>query len=552
MTNPKYFHFFKNNIKDISAPEKFTYPFYYDPHPLSIMATKEVQAYLMMQTDFNHHFENTGKMFGVLVVQTKNNEIGFLASVSGKLADTNTHKYFVPPVFDMLPKKGYYKTEEHKLNILTQKIETLEKAEIYNRLKRSLTKTIEKAEGEKNSFRLKMIEAKKERKERRKQIRREFEGNRLQENLKTLDQESIIFKLKKRDLYKQWDRKIVQDQKELSTYEDEITKLQMLRKEKSSSLQRYLFQQYQFLNKKKEAKNLLSIFEETSLQVPPAAAGECAAPKLLQYAFQNQLTPICMAEFWWGKSPNSEIRKHKIFYPACQGKCKPILNHMLKGMLLDTDPLLKNPAIGKELEYLYEDQYMVVVNKPSEFLSVPGKTIDDSVYLRIKQKYPKATGPLIVHRLDMSTSGIMILALDIDTYKKLQRQFIKRQVKKRYLAILDGIVERNNGTIELPLRLDVEDRPRQLVCYEHGKKAKTIWKVIDRTENKTKIHLYPITGRTHQLRVHASHPEGLNTPIIGDDLYGSKGRRLLLHAEHITLHHPETKEEISFSAKAYF
>ncbi|MDO3695521.1 pseudouridine synthase [Wenyingzhuangia sp. chi5] len=547
-----YFHSFQQKISDISIPKKFTYPFYYEPHPLSKLATAQLQEYLNHQTDFTHDFSETGKMFGVLVVKNQQNEIGFLAAVSGKLANSNTHTYFVPPIFDMLPADGYYKIEEEKLNLLTKKIETLQNDVAYLQAIENLKLVQKKALQEKEDLRLEMIEAKKSRKVKRAELTTIFSDDILKEKLTELDQQSIIYKLKKRDLATFWEDEINQKKKELAVFENQIHQLKKVRKEQSNTLQQFLFNQYQFLNKEGIAKGVIDIFKDTPLKTPPAAAGECAAPKLLQYAFTNNLIPICMAEFWWGNAPNSEIRKHGQFYPACQGKCKPILGHMLQGIALDENPLLENPAIGKELEYLYEDEFMVVVNKPAEFLSVPGKTINDSVYLRIKQKYPNATGPLIVHRLDMSTSGIMLIALDKNTHEKLQSQFIKRQVKKRYLALLDGIVKDDKGTIELPLRLDIDDRPRQLVCYEHGKPAKTLWKVINRTNNKTRIYFYPVTGRTHQLRVHASHLNGLNTPIVGDDLYGSKSNRLYLHAEHISLTHPVTKEKIEFKAKANF
>jgi tRNA pseudouridine32 synthase/23S rRNA pseudouridine746 synthase len=259
-----------------------------------------------------------------------------------------------------------------------------------------------------------------------------------------------------------------------------------------------------------------------------------------------------MAEFWWGASPVSEVRKHKQFYPACKGKCEPILNHMLIGLNVDDNPMLINPAENKDLPIVYEDDSIIIVNKPAEFLSVPGKNISDSVYTRIKAKYPEATGPLIVHRLDMSTSGILILAKTLEAYHHLQKQFLKRQVKKRYVALLNGVIEEKNGTIELPLRVDLDDRPRQIVCFEHGKHAKTEFEVIEINENQTKVYFYPITGRTHQLRVHASHKNGLNTPIKGDDLYGTKDTRLHLHAESITFRHPKSKEIITFQVKEEF
>ena len=193
-----------------------------------------------------------------------------------------------------------------------------------------------------------------------------------------------------------------------------------------------------------------------------------------------------------------------------------------------------------------------MIHKPYEMLSVPGINIEDSVYSRIKEKYPNATGPLIVHRLDMATSGIMLIAKNKETHKYLQRQFIKRSIKKSYVALLDGVIEQDEGVIDLPLRVDLDDRPRQVVCYKYGKSCRTLWKVVERTAQHTRIHFYPITGRTHQLRVHAAHILGLNTPIVGDDLYGKKALRLYLHAEKLEIIHPKNKEKMTFKASANF
>jgi tRNA pseudouridine32 synthase/23S rRNA pseudouridine746 synthase len=192
------------------------------------------------------------------------------------------------------------------------------------------------------------------------------------------------------------------------------------------------------------------------------------------------------------------------------------------------------------------------VNKPAEFLSVPGKTISDSIYTRIKKMRPEATGPIIVHRLDMSTSGILVLTKTEEAYRHLQAQFIKRTVQKRYAALLDGKIDTNEGQIELPMRVDINDRPRQMVCFEHGKKAVTYWKKINTIQEKTLVHFFPVTGRTHQLRVHSAHLDGLNIPIFGDDLYGKKSTRLFLHAEWISIIHPTSNKKIQFEIKNDF
>ena len=541
-------HHFQNDISAIQLPEKFTFPFFYEPHELSKIAAKELQNYLESQTDWEHNFgldESQsgliiGKMFGVLVVQNQNNELGYLVAFSGKLAESNHLPYFVPTVFDMLEEDGFFKKEEQILNKYNKEIEQLENSAAYLEALHHLTATQNQAEIE--------IQTQKESIKSGKKYRALRRINCGLEELKRLEelsqQESIL--LKKIKHY--WNHKIINAKKEVEFFSHKINAIKENRRVKSSELQQQLFENYAFLNQSGELKSLGKIFNGN----PPAGAGECAAPKLLHYAFQQQLKPIAMAEFWWGQSPKSEVRKHQHFYPACTGKCEPILSHMLSGIELEDNPFIVNSAEGKELEIVFEDAYLVVVNKPAEFLSVPGKQVSDSVYTRMKQQFPDATGPFVVHRLDMSTSGLLLIAKSSEIHKKLQSQFIKRQIKKRYVALLDGILKENNGIINLPLRVDLDNRPNQIVCYEHGKNAETHWEVISRNNNQTLVYFYPITGRTHQLRVHAAHSLGLNTPIVGDDLYGNKADRLHLHAESITFQHPITKENLTFSVPADF
>ncbi len=539
---------FKTNISSIQLPEKFTFPFYYETNELSIIASNELQNYLETQTDFEHNFGLNetqkglviGKMFGVLICQNEFGEIGQLWAFSGKLADSNHHEKFVPTVYDMLDENEFYKIGENELNQITKQIEVLENSDDYKNTLQNSENTKNEAfndiQKQKNTIKIQ----KKLRDEIRKTV--SFNEDELKETSK---QEGIL--LKKMTQF--WNYKIQDSQKEFDIINSKIEALKLDRKQKSANLQQKLFAEYTFLNQYGKLKSIGEIFEEN----PPAGAGECAAPKLLHYAFANNLKPIAMAEFWWGKSPNSEIRKHKQFYPACKSKCEPILmQHMLGGLEMEENPFEINPAAGKDISIVYDDDYLVLINKPAEFLSVPGKQIKDSVYQRVATLYPNATGPLIVHRLDMSTSGIMILAKNEEVYKNLQSQFIKRTIKKRYIALLDGIIQENEGFIDFPLRVDLDDRPRQLVCYEHGKTAQTNWKKIEVKDNKTKVYFYPITGRTHQLRVHASHELGLKTPIVGDDLYGKKGNRLYLHAEQLTFVHPIYKTEMTFTVEAEF
>lgn len=555
-----YFQYFKQPITTYELPEKFDYPFYYEPTEIAKQACKEVQEYLENQTDFEHNFglENDlsstpiGKMFGVLVVRNQENKIGYLAAVSGKLANTNQHKIFVPPVFDMLNKNGFFLEQEERLNEINRILESLENNQNYLQLKEDFLQF------EINS-KLKIEEGKqllKSNKKDRKSQRETISSTLSEEEIQFFEEDLIKQSLRDKYEFRVLSEKLDAEKQlllnKINVFETEINSLKEERKTKSNSLQNQLFNQYQFLNKFKQEKGLLEIFSNTVFQQPPAAAGECAAPKLLQYAFQNDLEPICMAEFWWGDSPKSEVRKHGQFYPACTGKCEPILGHMLQGIELNENLLLKQNSTVEELEILYQDDDLVVINKPEEFLSVPGIEIKDSVYLRIKHQFPLATGPIIVHRLDMSTSGILVLALNKESHKLLQQQFIKRKVHKRYIALLDGNIEHDNGFIDLPLRVDLDDRPRQMVCYEYGKTAQTKYEVILRKDNKTLVYFYPITGRTHQLRMHASHRLGLNAPIIGDDLYGKKANRLHLHAESLEFTHPKTKELMKFQVEPNF
>ncbi len=558
--SPDKFHFFKSDISKVELPRRFNFPFYYEPHTLSKIAASELQTYLENQNDFVHDFGNgsdpngkgIGKMFGILVVQNQERELGYLCAYSGKLAESNDHQHFVPPVYDMLAKNSYFKAEEEVLNALNRSIEGLENDEQLLTLKDRLESLEEQRSNQISKEKQRVKEGKKA----RKKIRTEAV-----EKLSDLDYEDLKEKLKNeslkqnyqlRDLVRYWDHKIEQINAEFEPFKSEIEVLKKERKEKSAALQKWLFEQYQFLNIKGDRADLLSIFQGQFGITPPAGAGECAAPKLFQYAFLHHLQPICLAEFWWGKSSAQEVRKQGLFYPSCRGKCEPILGHMLKGLDMDSNPMLVNPAKGKLIKYIYEDEHLVVIDKPAEFLSVPGKVIQDSVYERVKSKYSNATGPLIVHRLDMSTSGLMLIAKTKDVHKALQGQFIRRKIKKRYVALLSGVVEGNSGEINLPLRVDLDNRPSQMVCYDYGKKALTRWEIEAIEGEMTRVNLYPITGRTHQLRVHAAHPLGLNCPIVGDDLYGLKGERLHLHAEEITFCHPVTKEINTILSKAPF
>ena len=320
-------------------------------------------------------------------------------------------------------------------------------------------------------------------------------------------------------------------------------------KELSLSLQLWLFQQYRLLNARGETKDLVAVWQDyhsaprirSRYPLPPGGTGDCCAPKLLQYAYLHHLTPVCMAEFWWGESPKSLIRHHGQFYPACRGKCKPVLTWMLQG--LDVDPHTDAAdAVYPEPAIIYEDEAMAVLSKPAGMLSVPGKTDDDSVAAWAQRRWP---GAMLVHRLDMLTSGILLAAKTMEAYQQLQQQFTDRTVKKKYLAIVEGSPAKEHGIIDLPLASDPMNRPLQVVDLENGKRAITEYRVLQ-TGQHSLLALWPHTGRTHQLRMHCAHPEGLGCPIVGDELYGRKADRLYLQAQAISFVHPTTGKRMHF------
>ena len=588
-------HFFKKPVSHLALPEKFTYPFHYTPHPLCVLAAEEVKAYIASRKEWQEELAS-GKMFGVLIVQTDNgitnneeNQIGYLAAFSGNLAGKNLHPYFVPPVYDLLQPEGFFKIEEEQISAINIRIRELENSGSYLDSKEKWKIETEQAKAVLNQAKAELKMAKEAR-----EIRRQSSPELSEEEQASLIRESQYQKAEYKRLEKEWKKRLEELETEVRYFDIEIERLKTERKERSAALQRKLFEQFRMLNAQGEVKDLYTIFEQTVQKVPPAGAGECALPKLLQYAYLHQLKPLAMAEFWWGDSPKNEIRHHGYYYPSCKGKCEPILQHMLQGLEVDENPLLNPVHEEEELEIVFEDEWLLIVNKPAGMLSVPGKAEDrDSVYHRLKKKYPEATGPMIVHRLDMATSGLLLVAKTKKVHQDLQAQFANRSIKKRYVAVLDGAIikteketekailiaketvstkktakaERtgNTGRIELPLCLNPLDRPRQMVSREHGKEAITEYQIISESERitsesentfnesnridelersinesrkYTRIIFYPLTGRTHQLRVHAAHPEGLGCPILGDELYGKKADRLYLHAEYIEFRHP--------------
>ncbi len=539
-------HRFTTSISDIPLPERFTYPFCYTPHPLCVMAAEEVQHYLSKQSDWQEELSQ-GKMFGVLIVQTEDGSIGYLTAFSGILAGKNIHPYFVPPVYDLLQPQGFFKIEEENISAINRRIHRLEEDKKYIDLRSNLTQTIQSAQDALSIAKTQLKEAK----DKRELLRKTGQLDAKEEA--DLIRESQFQKAEYKRLERSWKDKIASLQVEAGNWEKQIQELKTERKVRSAALQQQLFEQFRMLNYRGEAITLCDIFEQTVHKTPPAGAGECAAPKLLQQAYLHHWKPIAMAEFWWGNSPKNEVRHHGYYYPACKGKCEPILRHMLQGLEVEANPMQQEAERGNEkLNIVYEDQWLLIINKPAGMLSVPGRERQTSIYDLARKAYPEAEGPMIVHRLDMATSGLLIIAKDKKTHQHLQAQFKNRSIRKKYIALLDGIVPEDEGTIELPLCPNPLDRPRQMVNTQYGKPAITYYQVLERTDKYTRIAFYPHTGRTHQLRVHAAHPSGLHCPIIGDELYGKKDKRLYLHAESIEFTHPVNGQSMCITEKADF
>lgn len=543
-------------LAQFELPEKFTFPFSYKAHPAAIAAAEHLQSYLQQNDDFPYDFgingdqKNYGKMLGVLVVKNQEGQLGYIAGFSGQLGDQSTHPYFVPPLIDLMEKDSYFNNGMQRVTEMTREIDALserlgidEEKDKLKQLRRDADADIARLKQEKRAAKLKRDEAR-ESMDDLSEVERDALVTRFANE--SQDQQVLLKKAKK-----YWRLTIEAQEQKLAQLQAQIKQKTEARSKYSNSLQQWLFEHYNFLNARGEWANVGDIFKATLFDIPPSGAGDCAAPRMLQHAYEMGYEPICMAEFWWGKSPSSEVRKHGVYYPACRGKCEPILGHMLQGLKVDDNPLLMEPE-KQEIPIIYEDDDLMVINKPTELLSVPGRKVKTSAYTWFLERCPEATGPIVVHRLDMSTSGLLVFAKNKRTHEALQAQFISRKTFKRYAALLAGVPEADKGEVRLPLTFDYINRPRQMVSYEEGKPAHTTWEKVEVKDGQSKVYLYPHTGRTHQLRVHMSHKDGLNMAIVGDDLYGERGERLMLHARDLHIIHPKTKEKMTFTAPEPF
>lgn len=530
------------DIDSAELPRLFNCPMCYMPHPLVTEAARRVDEYLATHTEWSREIEQ-GKMFGVLIVKKQNGEVGYLAAFSGNMGGTNYHEYFVPAVFDFQKKGGTYKCEEAEIMAIGGRIKQIEddtkiaalRSDI-EQLRAEATRAI--AQGKAT------LKANKKARETLRQA-----GITEEENAR-LTAESQHQKAELKRLERRYATEIQNLEKQLTDHEATAEALRRERAHRSRRLQRWIFGQFKMLNAQGEQKSMGDIFRPTAAHVPPSGAGECCAPKLLQYAYAHQMHPVAMGEWWKGQSPRGEVRHNGQFYPACHSKCEPILAHMLTG--LRVEPNRQRQTEELEIKVVYEDQWLIVIDKPSGLCSVPGRESDDSCIARLKKLYPTDAYLEATHRLDMDTSGLLVVARDAETLRQMHALFAQRKVRKTYEALLSKEIDTESGTIDLPLTADIEDRPRQKVDTEHGKQATTRYRVTGRGNGQTRIELEPLTGRTHQLRVHTAHADGLGSPMVGDNLYGTPANRLHLHAKRIEFEHPQTGKKLVFESAMPF
>ena len=553
-----------NEKEAMGKAKVFPNPFYYEPSPLARCAVTLLQQSLPELKE--------GKMFGVLIVEYEG-KLGYLQAYSGQLEGVSTEG-FVPLVFDYLQPNGYFKTHEAEITAMNHEIATLKQSDDYGKAMEKIANLKVEAQQVVAEAQQKMVIAKRLRDERRKE-----KATVSEDEQREMIRESQYMKAELHRTKKRYAALLEVAEAEVEAYNSRIAKLKNIRKLKSDQLQRWLFSQFTFLNAQGERSDLLSIFRnyyilnrpqsvfathfatvgEQITLFPPSGTGECCEPKLLQYAFVHGMRPVEMAMFWWGEPPKTEIRQHGQFYPACNGKCKPLLTWMLKGMNVAANAL--ETEAEQSIEIIYEDHDLAVILKPSGMLTVPGRSKRQSVETILRQRWNENDIPIIMHRLDMATSGLLVVARNRYAHKQLQAQFKEQTIQKRYVALLStDLLNRvglpKEGTISLPLCADVLDRPRQMVDRNKGKTAITHYKIIGKIplhdsyySEAVKVELRPETGRTHQLRVHCAHSEGLACPILGDTLYGKRADRLYLHAEYLEFTHPTTGKPLSFESK---
>ncbi len=544
MPGDNKFHRFEADVSAVALPDQFTFPFHYVPHALCKAAAAQVMRYIASRTEWHSELRQ-GKMLGVLVARDAEGQLGYLAAFSGNLAGAVQHCYFVPPVYDLLQPDGEFKRGEAAITAINHEIEQLHNDATLQELHDKLQRACTERDAELERYRALMAESKLRRNEAR-QL-----GQMSPEAKQQLIAESQFQKAELKRLRRRWETQINALQQQIDDKLQHVVALKQQRKTMSEALQERIFRLFVVQNARGERLDLMEVFSRYYGEpvLPPSGAGECCAPRLLQYAYLNALTPICMAEFWHGDSPVGEVRHHGHYYPACSSKCKPILHFMLQGLDVEPNPL--ETQSSAPIRVIYEDDWLLAVDKPAGVLSAPGKLDVDSLPQLLMRERP-GLQLYVVHRLDMATSGVLLLAKSIEMCKTMQQLFASRKVQKRYVAWLQGDVTDDSGTISLPLRPDINHRPYQVVDEVHGKEAITRYEVVERCEGRTRMLFYPLTGRTHQLRVHAAHHRGLNAPIVGDALYGTPAQCLMLHAECLSFSHPVTHHPLTLTAPSPF
>jgi tRNA pseudouridine32 synthase / 23S rRNA pseudouridine746 synthase len=496
---------------------------------------EQIARNLMVELASEDRYAREGKMYGVLLVETTTGEYYSIKAFSGLLNSEAVVAGWVPPI----PGRDRVATEEAATlaALATMKQELID-------LDRTTERARYRAISAEFVDRVKQLSIEhRQRKAFRQQQRAYYESTLTNVELTAALDQLIAQSCqdgRERDRLKQERDAILHPLKAiLDQNDDRIRELKQRRKLRSRQLQTQMHDAYQLMNFLGTSSSLRALMPAGI----PTGTGDCCAPKLLHYAASHQLKPIAMAEFWWGE--NSQDKCQGEFYGACQERCQPLMGFMLAGL----SPQSPNLA----LPIIYEDEYLIAVNKPAGLLSVPGRTIDlqDSVLTRLQQLYPEI---YTVHRLDRDTSGILLLARDKLTYRHLSQQFEDRQIHKIYEAILGGIVEIEQGSIDLPLWGDPLDRPRQQVDFNLGKPSLTKFQVLGQIDGYTRIEFMPVTGRSHQLRVHAANAQGLGVCILGDRLYGFQANveRLHLHARELSFTHPHTLERISLQTQCPF
>lgn len=543
----RLFHSFRQDISGIELPELFNNPFYYSPHRLCVLAADEVRASLLRDEAVAADAAK-GKMFGVLVVRDPQGQLGYLAAFSGLLAGRNKVEGFVPPVFDFLSPDSYFKREEAEISRLNSRICEVEHGGEYLAAEAAIERQKNSMEKELSAMRNSMRKSK----ARRDALR--STGLLAAGEAAALVRESQFQKAEYKRLSANWLQKIAECELHAAPLRAGVAAMKEERKRRSAALQEWLFTNFRVLNACGEEKELLEIFKQHRGVLPPAGSGECAAPKLLQYAYANGYSPVAMAEFWVGNSPINEVRRDGCFYGSCKSKCEPILSFMLQGLNVEENALERGCDIAS-LEVLFEDDSIIAVNKPAGALSVPGIVGGTSVQQWLRDTM-RSNDIYVVHRLDMATSGVLVAAKSVEAYKMMQGLFAARKVRKIYTALLEGVPAQRSGTITLPLSADYDNRPRQRVDFFGGKEAVTHYEVLETLLFNEKecalVQFEPLTGRTHQLRVHAACKQGLDCPIVGDALYGNVSHRLMLHASSIAFASPTGGGNIEITAKAPF